>query len=88
MDIFIYNSISLIDLGRRVFGQSALSPNRPLSPRLSPTILYAYALAILNSFAHNRHCCVMGIRLYLCEQNNASIYAANTMERENNHGKI
>ena len=31
MDIFIYNSISLIDLGRRVFGQSALSPNR-LSP--------------------------------------------------------
>ena len=26
MDIFIYNSISLIDLGRRVFGQSALSP--------------------------------------------------------------
>ena len=60
----------------------------PPVPNLSPTALYAYVLAILNAFAHNRHCCVMGIRLYLCEQNNASIYAANTMERENNHEKI
>ena len=59
MDIFIYNSISLIDLGRRVFGQSALSPNRPLSPnraepsRISRRFVLTGASDIL-SFCTNR----------------------------------